>query len=234
MGEAKNIYFTCLKVGLDASGKATKMPKRKLDEVDGLVTFAPMQMKTQVNPRHLGDPRFMKEIYDRTLTLLRAGATKQFDVDADLEKISSLQTPNPSRETSPPSRCLSPLPPDGSLSGRDTPMMCSSSGEPSPCKSVGDPCNREQNQLGIQLCIDSQGKLMKSSSQQSSQSNRCCIRATDGVTTCCSFCEKILCRLCSRTCGTCEQNFCSVCSLLEYRSMEEETICLTCQSNEMT
>merc|ERR1712136_5922 len=107
MGEAKNIYFTCLKVGLDASEKAAKMPKRKLDEVDGLATFAPMQMKTQVNPRHLGDPRFMKEIYDRTLTLLRAGATKQFDVDADLEKISSLQTPNPSRETSPPSRCLS-------------------------------------------------------------------------------------------------------------------------------
>jgi len=213
------------------------MPKRKLDEVDGLVTFAPMQMKTQVNPRHLGDPRFMKEIYDRTLSLLRAGATKQFDVDGDLEKISALQTPNPSRETSPPSRCLSPLPPDGSLSGRETPMMCSSSGEPSPNKSAGDPCalDIEQNPLGTQLCIDSQGKLTKSSTQQSlSHSSRCCSRAAEGLTTSCSFCEKVLCRVCCRTCSTCDQNFCSVCSMLEYRSMEEETICLTCQSNEMT
>lgn len=216
------------------------MPKRKLDEVDGLVTFSPMQMKTHVNPRHLGDPRFMKEIYDRTLSLLRAGATKQFDVDGDLDRISALQTPNPSRENSPPSRCLSPLPPVGSVSGRDTPMMCSS-GEPSPHKVLGDPCAQvhEQTHLGFQLCIDSQGKLTKSSVQQplsppGTDQSRCCVRAMDGMTTNCSFCDKILCRLCSRTCSSCEQNFCSICSLLEYRSMEEETICLTCQSNEMT
>merc|ERR1712168_1038675 len=133
MGEANFYYFTCLnylRSSVDASNQI-KMPKRKLDEVEGVTTFSPMQMKTHVNPRHLGDPRFMKEIYDRTLSLLRAGASKQFDVDGDLEKISALQTPNPSRESSPPSRCLSPLPPDGSVSGRDTPMMCSS-GEPSP------------------------------------------------------------------------------------------------------
>ena len=90
---------------------------------------------------------------DRTLTLLRAGASKQFDVDGDLEKISALQTPNPSRESSPPSRCLSPLPPDGSVSGRDTPMMCSS-GEPSPHKILSDEvvicrCCRQKNHLKI-------------------------------------------------------------------------------------
>jgi len=234
MGEANFYYFTCLnylRSSVDAWNQI-KMPKRKLDEVEGVTAFSPMQMKTHVNPRHLGDPRFMKEIYDRTLTLLRAGASKQFDVDGDLEKISALQTPNPSRESSPPSRCLSPLPPDGSVSGRDTPMMCSS-GEPSPHKILSD----EQTNLGFQLRIDSQGKLTKSSIPQPlspPDQSRCCIRSLDGMTANCSFCDKVLCRLCSRTCSTCEQNFCSVCSLLEYRSMEEETICLTCQSNEMT
>ena len=39
------------------------MPKRKLDEVEDICAFAPVQMKTQVGPKHLGDPRFMKEIY---------------------------------------------------------------------------------------------------------------------------------------------------------------------------
>merc|ERR1712126_780330 len=197
MGEAKNIYFTCLnRVGLDASEKATKMPKRKLDEVDGLVTFAPMQMKTQVNPRHLGDPRFMKEIYDRNLTLLRAGATKQFDVDADLEKISSLQTPNPSRETSPPSRCLSPLPPVGTPGGTDTPMMCSS-GENSPLKIAGEfaaqiqehPMLNGTSTMGIQLRIDSQGKLVKrSTEEQAISSNSICRCGSENISSQCSFC----------------------------------------------
>jgi len=221
------------------------MPKRKLDEVEDICAFAPVQMKTQVGPKHLGDPRFMKEIYDRTLSLLRAGAAKQFDADGDVDKMSShsLQTPNPSRETSPPSRCLSPLPPDGSvdgsLGGAETPMMCSS-GENSPFKIVGDFCAQVQDQtsLGVQLCIDNQGKLTKSSAQHSlpasSSSQCCCGRTLNGLTTGCSFCDKILCPQCSRICSSCEQYFCSVCSLLEYRSMEEETVCLTCRSNEMT
>ena len=41
------------------------MPKRKLDEVEGIVAFSPMQMKTHVGPKHLGDPKFMKEIYGK-------------------------------------------------------------------------------------------------------------------------------------------------------------------------
>jgi len=215
------------------------MPKRKLDEVDNL--FSPMQMKTQVGPKHLADPKFMKEIYDRTLSLLRAGATKQFEMDTDLEKVSSsLQTPNPSRESSPPSRCLSPLPPDGSVSGMDTPMMCSS-GESSPFKVVGDysAMVEEENtpnaqQQEHQLCIDSQGKLTKSSMQHStSSSNRCCFKSPLEPTNQCSFCEKGLCQECFRVCVGCRHYFCSVCSLLEYREDREETVCLTCQCSEM-
>lgn len=217
------------------------MPKRKLDEVDSL--FSPMQMKTQVGPKHLADPKFMKEIYDRTLSLLRAGATKQFDMDTDLEKISSaLQTPNPSRESSPPSRCLSPLPPDGSVTGMETPMMCSS-GENSPLKIVGDfsamiqeetpTCSMAQQQR--QLCIDPRGKLTKSSMQHSttSSSNRCCAKSPIAPTNQCSFCEKGLCQNCFRICVSCRHYFCSVCSLLEYRETGEETVCLTCQCGEM-
>lgn len=184
----------------------------------------------------------MKEIYDRTLSLLRAGATKQFDGDGsnDVDVTSShfVQTPNPSRETSPPSRCLSPLPPHGSVSGSETPMMCSS-GESSPLKIVGDFSAQHPlpNEVLNQLRIDSQGKLTKSSappSQTIPNSSRCCSRTLDGITTGCSFCGKLLCGQCSRTCGICVGKFCSVCSLLEYRSTGEETLCLTCESNEMT
>lgn len=218
------------------------MPKRKLEEVDSL--FSPMQMKTQVKPKHLTDPKFMKEIYDRTLSLLRAGATKQFEMDTDLEKMSSaLQTPNPSRESSPPSRCLSPLPPHGSVSGMETPMMCSS-GESSPLKIVGDfsAMVQEENSLDAQqqqqqqLCIDSQGKLTKSSMQHSTStlsSNRCCGKDQSEPTNQCSFCEKGLCQDCFRVCVNCRHYFCSVCSLLEYREGGEETVCLTCQSGDM-
>lgn len=217
------------------------MPKRKLEEVESF--FSPMQMKTQVGPRHLTDPKFMKEIYDRTLSLLRAGATKQFE-DGDLEKMSSaLHTPNPSREASPPSRCLSPLPPDGSVSGMETPMMCSS-GENSPLKIVGDFSAMIQEetsldapqQLHQQLCIDSQGKLTKSSMQHSaltSSTNRCCGKYQSDPPNQCSFCEKGLCQDCFRVCVNCRHYFCSVCSLLEYRDGGEETVCLTCQSSEM-
>lgn len=220
------------------------MPKRKLEEVDSL--FSPMQMKTQVGPKHLADPKFMKEIYDRTLTLLRAGATKQFEMETDLEKVSSaLQTPNPSRESSPPSRCLSPLPPDGSVSGMETPMMCSS-GENSPLKIVGDfsAMVQEENSLDgqqqqlqqQQLRIDSQGKLTKSSNQHSTStsiSNRCCNKYQSEPTNQCSFCEKGLCQDCLRVCNSCRHYFCFACSLLEYGEGGEETTCLTCQCSEM-
>jgi len=71
------------------------MPKRKLDEVEGLTAFSPMQMKTHVRPKELADPRFMKAIFDRTLLLLRAGASKQFSGgnQTDVEITASTLTP---------------------------------------------------------------------------------------------------------------------------------------------
>jgi len=220
------------------------MPKRKLDEVEGLTAFSPMQMKTHVRPKELADPRFMKEIYDRTLSLLRAGASKQFSGGdpTDVEMTASTLTPNPSRETSPPSRCLSPLPPVGTPGGTDTPMMCSS-GENSPLKIAGEfaaqiqehPMLNGTSTMGIQLCIDSQGKLVKrSTDQQAISSNSICRCGSENISSQCSFCEKLLCGRCHRLCADCHQAFCSVCSLVQYSSTGEETLCLTCQSNEMT
>ena len=51
----------------------------------------------------------------------------------------------------------------------------------------------------------------------------------------CSFCERFVCRTCTRRCQDCGENFCTLCSMVDYRhANEENSYCLDCLAMQMS
>lgn len=51
----------------------------------------------------------------------------------------------------------------------------------------------------------------------------------------CTFCERFVCRTCTRVCQRCDENFCTLCSMVDYRHADEESsYCLDCLAMQMS
>lgn len=89
--------------------------------------------------------------------------------------------------------------------------------------------------MGKQMQIDPSGQLCKpvqGSLGQLPKSNACqsCQRSGLHNPIKCSFCDKVTCVNCSRSCLICEGMFCQFCSVINYDECFERSLCLQCNS----
>ncbi|GIY91430.1 uncharacterized protein CEXT_420321 [Caerostris extrusa] len=55
--------------------------------------------------------------------------------------------------------------------------------------------------------------------------NNCCLSEKSSF---CTFCDKIICSRCCRSCSFCNLDYCQLCSVLQYNTPHETAVCLTC------